>query len=113
MGEDAKLPCTASGNPTPKMHWINGEGERIDTSGSRYRVSLEHYLLLSRSSKFYFITIYLQQLKTGDLFIPKIKWTDMGVYTCVAENSLGSDSADSFLYPTKRRSEYRERTQEF
>lgn len=45
---------------------------------------------------------YFQLLPSGDLFISEISWDDMGTYTCVAQNNLGSDKVESFLYPVKK-----------
>ncbi|KAL1116950.1 hypothetical protein AAG570_004278, partial [Ranatra chinensis] len=40
-------------------------------------------------------------LDNGDLLIKRLRWEDMGRYTCVAENYHGRDTATTFLYPMK------------
>uniref|UniRef100_T1HGU6 Ig-like domain-containing protein n=1 Tax=Rhodnius prolixus TaxID=13249 RepID=T1HGU6_RHOPR len=45
------------------------------------------------------ITRYSPILDSGDLIIRNLRWPDMGVYMCVAENSVGKDIISTFLYP--------------
>ncbi|XP_076308821.1 neural/ectodermal development factor IMP-L2-like [Tachypleus tridentatus] len=40
-------------------------------------------------------------LDNGDLLIRNIRWEDVGIYTCTAQNDLGSDMTLTFLYPVK------------
>ncbi|XP_073975454.1 ecdysone-inducible gene L2 [Rhodnius prolixus] len=77
MGTDAKLLCRARGFPRPYVYWTDKSGNILDTSaGSRYKI-----------------------LDSGDLIIRNLRWPDMGVYMCVAENSVGKDIISTFLYP--------------
>ncbi|KAK5643519.1 hypothetical protein RI129_007364 [Pyrocoelia pectoralis] len=76
-GSNIELPCKAIGNPTPDLIWLD-PSERVVTTTSDSRISV---------------------LQNGELSIRGIKWDDMGVYTCVARNSLERDSISTFLYP--------------
>ncbi|GIY55968.1 zwei Ig domain protein zig-3 [Caerostris extrusa] len=76
MGKDAQLYCRSSGDPKPRVMW-KGPDEEVITSSKKYKF-----------------------LPNGDMIVRNIDWTDMGVYTCVATNSEGSDEAMVFLYPT-------------
>jgi len=39
-------------------------------------------------------------LENGDLVIGDVRWADnMGLYHCVAQNDVGFDRVDTFLYP--------------
>lgn len=44
----------------------------------------------------------LKVLPNGDLLISRISWEDMGSYTCIAQNSLGQDKVESFVYPVRK-----------
>jgi len=39
------------------------------------------------------------QIHRGDLVIRKVSWGEMGEFTCVAANPLGTDTQSTFLYP--------------
>jgi len=75
-GNDAVLLCRATGNPAPKVTWLNSEDEPI-TTGANYQI-----------------------LSNGDLKIHNLRWKDhMGIYKCKAENRFGIDEAKTFVYP--------------
>lgn len=38
-------------------------------------------------------------MEKGDLVISKLRWSDMGGYTCVAQSPLDRDMEKTFLYP--------------
>jgi len=45
-------------------------------------------------------------LDDGDLVIRDVSWAaNMGLYRCVAENAVGSDSVVAFLYPVSHRND--------
>ncbi|XP_076308136.1 zwei Ig domain protein zig-2-like [Tachypleus tridentatus] len=48
-----------------------------------------------------YVFLTLQVLDNGDLLIRNIRWEDVGIYTCTAQNDLGSDMTLTFLYPVK------------
>ncbi|UYV73635.1 ImpL2 [Cordylochernes scorpioides] len=75
-GGEAQLFCRAGGQPRPQVTWTGPENKSLEN--------------LSR----------FQVLANGDLMIRDIKWEDMGEYTCKVQNSRGSDSTETFLYPT-------------
>ncbi|KAB0791232.1 hypothetical protein PPYR_03032 [Photinus pyralis] len=77
IGSDIALPCRAVGNPTPDVLWLD-PSERVVSSTADGRLSI---------------------LSDGELRIRSIRWDDMGVYTCVARNTLAQDSISTFLYP--------------
>ncbi|XKL63917.1 hypothetical protein PGB90_006281 [Kerria lacca] len=79
--KDVNLPCAAVGNPPPEIYWINNKNQIIDSDNfsSNYKV-----------------------LPNGDLLISRISWEDMGSYTCIAQNSLGQDKVESFVYPVRK-----------
>lgn len=42
-----------------------------------------------------------QVLKSGELVISSLRWTDMGEFSCEATNIFGSQMAKTFVYPAK------------
>lgn len=76
IGREVLLPCQGVGNPHPDTRWVDPQGELILSSNGRISV-----------------------LPDGELRIKPVTWDDMGVYTCIVRNSLGQDSAETFLYP--------------
>ncbi|KAI8777457.1 neural/ectodermal development factor IMP-L2 [Biomphalaria glabrata] len=77
--ELTQLYCRAEGKPTPTITWYDPFNEPI-TNADGYKIA-----------------------KNGDLIILNATWKDhMGVFTCVADNGIGSDNATAFLYPTGR-----------
>ncbi|XP_031341702.1 neural/ectodermal development factor IMP-L2-like [Photinus pyralis] len=77
IGNHIELPCKAVGNPIPDIIWLD-PSERIINPASDGRISV---------------------LGNGELSIRGMKWDDMGVYTCVARNSVEHDSISTFVYP--------------
>lgn len=76
-GNDVVLPCKFVGNPKPTQIWLNTHGQIIEHD-ERFSI-----------------------LPDGGLRIRNLEWSDMGVYTCNVENSVGIDSVTTFLYPMK------------
>lgn len=69
--------CRASGYPEPSITWYDWRNHTLAGNGQ------------------------FNIVVNGDLVIRDLSWEkNMGVYRCVAENELGSDSSESFLYPT-------------
>lgn len=109
IDKDVTLPCTAVGNPQPETYWLNNRNEIIDSEiiSPRYKVSWNSIRIIltlnvcNRSILTYFEFI-TQVLSNGDLIISQITWDDMGTYTCVAQNSVGEDRIESFIYPVKK-----------
>ncbi|CAL8071401.1 unnamed protein product [Orchesella dallaii] len=75
MGQHISLPCRAVGKPRPQVTWFYQQGKKI-ISGKKFQVS-----------------------SSGSLIIRNLAWDDMGVYTCVAENTFGRDTITTFVYP--------------
>ncbi|XP_012937103.1 zwei Ig domain protein zig-4 [Aplysia californica] len=80
QGAKVQLFCRAEGVPEPRITWYDPSGKPITEDEDRYRLA-----------------------KNGDLILRDISWFEnMGRYTCEADNGYGTDSADTFLYPTLR-----------
>ncbi|XP_063229638.1 neural/ectodermal development factor IMP-L2 [Bacillus rossius redtenbacheri] len=76
MGNDVALQCSVQGRPRPQVYWLDGDSGLVANTQPRYKV-----------------------LPSGDLLIEKLRWADMGTYTCVAANAHSKDAATTFLYP--------------
>uniref|UniRef100_A0A8C9F846 Immunoglobulin superfamily member 10 n=1 Tax=Pavo cristatus TaxID=9049 RepID=A0A8C9F846_PAVCR len=70
VGQDLSLPCTAEGNPQPRVHWVLSEGTVVKPlqMGSRIHV-----------------------YPNGSLVIEAVTEKDAGDYLCVARNKIGDD----------------------
>ncbi|XP_049882336.1 neural/ectodermal development factor IMP-L2-like [Pectinophora gossypiella] len=75
MGTNIVLPCRIEGKAD--LYWQDNL-DNIILGDNRHRV-----------------------LPSGDLMISGLRWSDMGQYTCVAQNAYGKDTASTFLYPSK------------
>lgn len=75
IGSNIVLPCRAYGHPRPEIYWTGKSGV-INGQDPRMKV-----------------------LPSGELLITDLKWEDMGNYKCVAQNSYGNDSVETFVYP--------------
>lgn len=42
-----------------------------------------------------------QVLRSGELIISSLRWSDMGEFTCYATNVFGSQLAKTFVYPAR------------
>ncbi|PVD29634.1 hypothetical protein C0Q70_08889 [Pomacea canaliculata] len=74
-----QLFCRTSGTPTPTITWYDNMNNTIDDSEQ------------------------FSNAVNGDLLIRDISWlNNMGVYRCSAENEYGTQSVETFLYPTPR-----------
>lgn len=78
VGSNIILPCQVYShdhlNP-PQIYWMTADGI-INDKNPRYKL-----------------------LQGGDLLITDLQWEDMGAYQCIARNSIGEDSAETFVYP--------------
>lgn len=120
MGRHIALPCRSVGKPRPQVSWLDQDGKKI-LSGKKYQVGRKQWnymylnvcaLILWRSlwdapCFFSHCTNILlcknllqsQVSSSGSLVIRSLAWKDMGVFTCVAENLVGRDTATTFIYP--------------
>uniref|UniRef100_A0A8C3TTC0 Hemicentin 1 n=1 Tax=Catharus ustulatus TaxID=91951 RepID=A0A8C3TTC0_CATUS len=69
-GQRVELPCSAQGIPAPAVFWFRGTSA-VPADGERFL-----------------------QSPSGALGISSIQLPDAGIYTCVATNSAGSDTAE-------------------
>lgn len=70
-GESLKLPCTATGTPQPRVHWVLPDGTEVTPSQpADSSVSL---------------------FSNGTLYIRHMAAADSGTYECIATSSTGSD----------------------
>lgn len=76
-GSTLVLPCKITGYPRPEFYWMDSDDAVITSQDPRVKI-----------------------LKSGELVIQGLDWSDMGLYTCVARNTLGKDSISTFVYPT-------------
>ncbi|KAI1236572.1 hypothetical protein IHE44_0014825 [Lamprotornis superbus] len=72
-GQRVELPCSAQGIPAPSVSWFRGTSA-LPTDGGRFL-----------------------QSPNGALAISSVQLPDAGIYTCVATNSAGSDTAEVTL----------------
>ncbi|KAK7008872.1 neural/ectodermal development factor IMP-L2, partial [Biomphalaria glabrata] len=78
-GDTAQLYCRAEGKPTPTITWYSSNNQSITIVGG-YRIA-----------------------NNGDLIILNPTWKNhLDRFTCKADNGVGSDTAQSFFYPTRR-----------
>lgn len=77
IGNTIALPCRVKGHPKPQITWRNNRGAVVKND-PRMKV-----------------------LRSGELVISPLQWSDMGMYTCEANNAFGSQDAKTFLYPAK------------
>ncbi|CAG9790036.1 unnamed protein product [Diatraea saccharalis] len=75
IGNTVILPCKARGYPRPTISWRDNNGVLV-TKNPRMKV-----------------------LRSGELVISPLRWSDMGEFTCHATNTFGNGSASTFLYP--------------
>ncbi|XP_049882339.1 neural/ectodermal development factor IMP-L2-like [Pectinophora gossypiella] len=77
IGNSIVLPCKVRGHPRPHVTWKDNKGNFVKNN-PRMKV-----------------------LRSGELVISSLRWTDMGEFTCHAENAFGSKHATTFVYPAK------------
>ncbi|XP_063543512.1 neural/ectodermal development factor IMP-L2-like isoform X1 [Cydia strobilella] len=77
IGSDVVLPCRVYSPTEPQVYWQD-QHHNVIYDNPRMRV-----------------------LRSGDLYIKDIRWTDMGEYTCNAKNLYGKTTVSSFLYPAR------------
>ena len=75
--EGDKITCRATGSPTPVIVWLNNDGSEVNESrliaGSPVATGVDNLFNMSVSMI--------------------VRRGDGGVYTCVADNPLGSDNS--------------------
>ncbi|VVD04222.1 unnamed protein product [Leptidea sinapis] len=74
MGTTITLPCRVHSTTTAEVYWVD-QNDQVVYGNKR-----------------------LQVLPSGDLRIPELVFSDMGGYTCVAENMFGKDSFNTYVY---------------
>ncbi|KPJ14843.1 Neural/ectodermal development factor IMP-L2 [Papilio machaon] len=79
IGCNVVLPCRARGHPRPKFSWRDNTGRPV---GNDPRMKV---------------------LRSGELIISTLLWTDLGEFTCRATNMFGSTLATTFVYPARMR----------
>ncbi|CAH2061740.1 unnamed protein product, partial [Iphiclides podalirius] len=79
MGTTLIMPCRVQSLTDHQVFWHDNQGDLV-YSNPRIRV-----------------------LPSGDLMISGLRWSDMGQWTCTAQNAYGKDSAATFVYPVKRK----------
>ncbi|XP_075987630.1 neural/ectodermal development factor IMP-L2-like isoform X2 [Anticarsia gemmatalis] len=77
IGNSIVLPCRAKGHPRPHITWKDSKGVTIKKD-PRMKV-----------------------LRSGELVISPLRWSDMGEFTCYATNVFGSQLAKTFVYPAR------------
>ncbi|XP_021350717.1 zwei Ig domain protein zig-2-like [Mizuhopecten yessoensis] len=77
-GATIQLFCRAEGFPKPRITWRTPSRKEISESDPGYGL-----------------------LPNGDLLIRNVRWSHMGVFTCIADNGSGADTKSTFVYPTK------------
>ncbi|XP_059054465.1 neural/ectodermal development factor IMP-L2-like [Achroia grisella] len=82
IGSNVMLPCRVRGHPRPHITWTwknnNGTSGTVTKNTPRMKV-----------------------LRSGELIISPLRWSDMGEFTCRATNVFGSQYANTFVYPAK------------
>ncbi|XP_026811381.1 neural/ectodermal development factor IMP-L2 [Rhopalosiphum maidis] len=77
IGSTVVIPCVVTDSAPYRQYWKDNFGNIIDTDiDSRRKLGPE-----------------------GELILNNLSWSDMGEYTCVAENSISRDNTSTFLYP--------------
>ncbi|XP_077283499.1 ecdysone-inducible gene L2 isoform X2 [Arctopsyche grandis] len=76
IGNTLIVPCKVVGNPRPDIYWIDNEESIIPLQHPRIKI-----------------------MRTGELVIHGLRWSDMGGYTCVAKNPISKDTITTFVYP--------------
>ncbi|XP_047037697.1 neural/ectodermal development factor IMP-L2-like [Helicoverpa zea] len=77
IGNNIVLPCRVKGHPKPHVSWTDNKGNVIKKD-ERMKV-----------------------LRSGELVISSLRWSDMGEFSCQATNVFGSQLAKTFVYPAK------------
>ncbi|XP_045540710.1 neural/ectodermal development factor IMP-L2 [Papilio machaon] len=77
IGCNVVLPCRARGHPRPMFSWRDNTGRPV---GNDPRMKV---------------------LRSGELIISTLLWTDLGEFTCRATNMFGSTLATTFVYPAR------------
>ncbi|CAK1594883.1 unnamed protein product [Parnassius mnemosyne] len=77
IGNNVVLPCRVKGHPRPKIAWRDNGGRPV---GRDPRMKV---------------------LRSGELVISSLRWSDMGEFICHATNMFGSQLAKTFVYPAR------------
>ncbi|XP_069363345.1 neural/ectodermal development factor IMP-L2-like isoform X3 [Maniola hyperantus] len=78
IGNNVVLPCRVRGHPRPNVTWQTNGGLDV-TNEPRMKV-----------------------LRSGELVISPLLWSDMGEFTCRASNLFGSTEVKTFVYPARQ-----------
>jgi len=73
-GNSVTMPCPAKGTPTPRVSWFNKDGYQLTGNEIGIRV-----------------------LPGGSLQLDHAEASDVGQYTCLAQNIVGNTSKDFHL----------------
>ncbi|CAH2061741.1 unnamed protein product, partial [Iphiclides podalirius] len=93
IGSSVVLPCRAKGHPRPKVSWRDNAG-RPATRDPRNEGTAREFRGLTKLDRG---TV----LRSGELVITSLRWSDMGEFVCQAANMFGSQLARTFVYPAK------------
>ncbi|CAK1549147.1 unnamed protein product [Leptosia nina] len=77
IGSNIVLPCRVKGHPRPIVTWKDNSGNPVKKD-PRMKV-----------------------LRSGELVISSLRWSDMGEFSCRATNLFGSAEANTFVYPAR------------
>ncbi|CAH0598619.1 unnamed protein product [Chrysodeixis includens] len=77
IGSNIVLPCRVKGHPRPHVTWRDNKGA-----------------VIKRDPR-------MKVLRSGELVISSLRWSDMGEFSCQATNIFGSQLAKTFVYPAK------------
>lgn len=77
IGTNVVLPCRVKGHPKPVVTWRDSKG-----------------MLVKKNPR-------MKVLRSGELVITPLLWTDMGEFICYATNVFGTSRAKTFVYPAK------------
>jgi hypothetical protein len=77
IGSTVVIPCTVTDNAPFRQYWKDNFGNVINNDvDQRRKLGPE-----------------------GELILNNLNWSDMGEYSCVAENAISRDTTSTFLYP--------------
>ena len=74
--EDGRITCTATGYPEPDIVWLNNDGSVVDKN----RLAIGSAMAGGVSNLFNMSVLMI------------VGRNDIGIYTCVANNSIGNDT---------------------
>ena len=84
------ITCTATGNPVPDIVWLNSDGSEIDESRLVTNITMDTDINNVPSTSV--------SMTVG--------WSDDGSYTCLANNSIGSNASTVHIIVQRKLSIY-------